>query len=59
MMLQFDSLYDDRELSYGLVFEDAVTWIPKSQVEMIDLEDNVIEVKDWLALKQGLEVYEV
>ncbi len=58
MEIKFDEFLHETDKAYLLRFGDSEEWLPKSQVETMDMDDSIVEVADWLVEKRGLECYE-
>jgi hypothetical protein len=56
MILVFDEIVTVLPLGWILQFDERQVFIPESQSEMVAV--NRIKVVDWLAEREGLEVYE-
>lgn len=57
--LKFDEEVGSTAKAICLKFDEQLVWLPKSQLESLDLVNNVVELPRWLALEKGLEEYEV
>jgi len=54
--IPFDEFKTETPMAYGVMVDDVMVWLPKSQCE-IDEFEMVVEVPEWLAIEKGIEDY--
>ena len=54
-------IYDDIEVSTEKAicfsFDNQNVWLPKSQIEHLDMHGHFVDIPQWLILSKGLECY--
>ena len=54
VLLSYDEILTETDLAYLFVIDGEEFWIPKSQIEYLDTEEQEFDIPRWLAEEKGL-----
>lgn len=59
MKIIYDEIKKQTQKAILIQCGDDKFWIPTSQIQSEDLVGQILEIPEWLAIKKGLEQYEI